>query len=207
MLQLDNIREGVVRSADLPRRRGVRPKTIRGPLHLQCNGHGDPQHLNELVKEVRDWPGIESNPPPTVRPDTLSICLAESVIAHHANTFIAEREFARVLLGAPTIYLALPLVTAHWAIVRGWAEPHYLGSHELLPAGVIVLYTPRDEEERAVCHSLFAESYDWSRTGRDHISNSDRLLSYEAKRSAKRASFLKETRVAGVQELVSGTMV
>jgi len=180
MFKLENIGEGAVRSADLPRRRGVRPKTIHAPLHLQCNGHGNPKHLNELIQQIRGWPDIESNPPSIARPDTLSICLVERAIAQNANTFIAEREIARVLLGAPTIYLALPLVTAHWAIIRGWAEPHYLGSHGLMPAGVVVLYTPRDEEERAVCYSLFAESYDCSRTGRDQISKLDRLRSYEA---------------------------
>ena len=78
---------------------------------------------------------------------------------HNASAFISGREFARVLLKAPTIYLALPLVCAHWAIVRGWAEPHYLTSYGLIPASVVVLYTPRDEGERAVCYALFAESY------------------------------------------------
>jgi hypothetical protein len=68
-----------------------------------------------------------------------------------------------VLLKAPTIYLALPLVCAHWAIVRGWAEPHYLTSYGIIPAGVVVLYTPRDEGERAVCYALFEESYNFAR--------------------------------------------
>jgi hypothetical protein len=173
MLKLENIGEGSVRSADLPRRRGVRPKTIRAPLHLQCDGHGNPKHLNRLLQKVCGWPDIESNPPFIAGPGTLSIRLVERTIAQKTNAFITEREIARVLLGAPTIYLALPLVTAHWAIVRGWAEPHYLGSHGLMPAGVVVLYTPRDEEERAICYSLFAESYDCSRTGRDQISESE----------------------------------
>jgi hypothetical protein len=155
-------------SVDLPRRRGLRPKTIRAPLHLQCNGHGNPKHLNNLIQEICGMPDIESSP--TGRSDMLSIRLAEKTMAQDANTFIAEREIARVLLRAPTVYLALPLVTAHWAIVRGWAEPHYLGSHGLMPAGVVVLYTPRDEEERAVCYSLFAESYNCSRSSGDEIS-------------------------------------
>jgi len=46
--------------------------------------------------------------------------------------------------------------------------------------GVVVLYTPRDEEERAVSHSLFFESYNCSRTGRAEIAENDRLLSYKA---------------------------
>jgi hypothetical protein len=51
--------------------------------------------------------------------------------------FIAVRKFGRILLEAPTIYLALPLVCAHWAIVRGWPESHYLTSFGLMPAGAV----------------------------------------------------------------------
>jgi hypothetical protein len=94
--------------------------------------------------------------------DTVSIRLRETACTDNASAFISGREFARVLLKAPTIYLALPLVWAHWAIVRGWAEPHYLTSYGLIPAGVVVLYTPRDEGERAVCYALFAESYNFA---------------------------------------------
>jgi hypothetical protein len=67
------------------------------------------------------------------------------------SAFLSAREFGRVLLAVPTIYLALPLVCAHWAIVRGWAEPHYLASFGLMPAGAVVVYTPRDERELEVC--------------------------------------------------------
>jgi len=32
--------KGVQDFPDLPNRRGKRPITIRGPLHVQCGGHG-----------------------------------------------------------------------------------------------------------------------------------------------------------------------
>jgi len=46
-----------------PVRKGARPKTIIGPLHVQCNGHGDPKYLNQLVNDVLSWPHVESTPP------------------------------------------------------------------------------------------------------------------------------------------------
>ena len=46
---------------------------------------------------------------------------------------------------------------AHRAIVRGWAEPHYLGSQGLMPAGTVVVYTPKDVEELAICTVLFSK--------------------------------------------------
>jgi hypothetical protein len=146
-------------SADLPARKGQRPQTFRGPLHIQCNGHGDSRYVNQLVDQVLTWPHIELSPPLLRPPDTIRIRLAEMAATDEPSAFLTIREFGRVLLGAPTIYLALPLVCAHWAIVRGRAEPNYLASFGLMPAGAVVVYTPRDEQELGVCYLLFSESY------------------------------------------------
>ena len=146
-------------SAGLPARKGQRPQTIRGPVHIQCNGYGDSRYVNQLVDQVLTWPHIESSPPPVSPPDTIRIRLTEMAATDKPSAFLTAREFGRVLLGAPTIYLALPLVCAHWAIVRGWAEPHYLASFDLMPAGAVVVYTPRDEGELGVCYFLFSQSY------------------------------------------------
>jgi hypothetical protein len=144
---------------DLPRRKGPRPATLRAPLHIQCNGYGDRQHLDELTAAVFSWPYVERNPPLSNPSNTLPIRLEETAAGNDFAAFITPREFARVLLGAPTIYLALPLVCAHWAIVRGWAEPHYLCSRGLMPAGALVVYTPRDQHELSICYSLFLAAY------------------------------------------------
>jgi hypothetical protein len=152
-----------IRSAGLPARKGKRPQTIRGPLHIQCNGHGDSGYVSQLVDQVLTWPYIESTPPPVSRPDNIRVRLAETVATDEPSAFISAREFGRVLLAVPTIYLALPLVCAHWAIVRGWAEPHYLASFGLMPAGAVVVYTPRDERELEVCNILFSQSYRFAR--------------------------------------------
>ena len=45
-------------SKDLPVRKGGRPKTFVGPLHVQCDGHGDPSYLRKLLDDVLSWPYI-----------------------------------------------------------------------------------------------------------------------------------------------------
>jgi len=50
--------------ASLPIRKGKRPITVRGPLHLQCSENNDDTLLRELVEEVVAWPGIEAAPWP-----------------------------------------------------------------------------------------------------------------------------------------------
>ena len=155
----ENVMAESFASNALPVRKGTRPKTIIGPLHIQCNGHGDPKYLEQLVDGVLTWPHIESTPPLVSPLGTIPIRLEEVAASSDSSAFISAREFARVLWGAPTIYLALPLVAAHWAIVRGWAEPHYLRSFGLMPAGAVLVYTPKNRKELAVCYSLFAEAY------------------------------------------------
>src|SRR5580704_18241251 len=77
-------------------------------------------------------------------------------------SFHRRAEFGRVLFDPLTIYLSLPLSCAHWAIIRGWAEPHCASRSGLIPPGIMVVYTPRDEHEVTVCRSLFWISYNFS---------------------------------------------
>jgi hypothetical protein len=146
-------------AAALPARNGVRPKTIIGPLHVQCNGHGDPKYLNQLLNDVLSWAHIEPTPTSPNHMDRVPIRLQEIAATKDSSAFISGTEFAQVLLAAPTIILVLPLVCAHWAIVKRWAEPHYLQSFGLMPAGTVIVYTPRNREELEICYSLFFESY------------------------------------------------
>jgi hypothetical protein len=146
-------------SGGLPARKGPRPKTIAGPVHIQCGGHGDPKYLDRLLNDVLSWPYVEPAAPPAKGSGAIPIRLAEAAVGNDSSAFISGREFARVLLGAPTIILALPLVCAHWAIVKGWAEPHYLRSFGLMPPGTVLVYTPKNREDLAVCYALFSESY------------------------------------------------
>jgi hypothetical protein len=158
MPRSETIQRDYLASDSLPVRKGSRPKTIVGPLHIQCNRHGDSKHLNKLVKDVLTWPYIESIPS-FVNRDIVRVRLKAEAASSDSAAFISDREFARLLLAAPTIYLVLPLRLAQRAIARRWAEPHYLQSFGLVPAGTVVVYTPENREELAVCYFLFSEAY------------------------------------------------
>jgi hypothetical protein len=146
-------------SEAIPVRKGARPKTIIGPLHVQYSGHGDPKYLKQLFNDILSWPYIEPTPTAPNHLDKVSIRLQKIAATNDSSPFISGTEFARVLLAASTIVLVLPLACAHWAIVKGWAEPHYLNSVGLMPPGTVIMYTPRNREELEVCYSLFFESY------------------------------------------------
>ena len=133
-MRMETLEVRLNKFGSIPGRKGTRPSTIRGPLHIQCDGIEDTKYLHGLISEVLTWPQIESTPPIVSSPDLISIHLKRSQGANSSRTAAAVREFAKVYLEAPTIYLTLPLATAHWAILRGWGEPHYLASQGLMAA-------------------------------------------------------------------------
>jgi hypothetical protein len=151
------------RCDSIPTRKETRPTTICGPLHIQCGGSRDAKYLRRLVTEVLSWPNVECTPPIVRSPDLISIHLKQAERAIASSSTSSVKEFAKVYLEAPTIHLILPLVAAHWSILRGWAEPHYLASQGLMPAGTVLLYTPKDEIELEVCHFHFSQAYEHAR--------------------------------------------
>jgi hypothetical protein len=157
-------RQSYSQKASLPTRKGIRPKTIRGPLHIQCDGSRGGGRFRELIAEVLSWTNVECIPSLANSPDFISIHLKRGQGTNGSAAGAAVKKFAQVYMEAPTIILTLPLVTAHWAILRGWAEPHYLASHGLMPAGAVLLYMPTDESELAVCRLHFSRAYELART-------------------------------------------
>jgi hypothetical protein len=147
----------------IPVRNGTRPNTISGPLHIQCRSSGGDKYFRKLNTEVLGWPRVECTPPIVRSPDLISIHLKQAERAIASSSTSSVKRFAQVYLQAPTIVLTLPLVAAHWAIVRGWAEPHYLASHCLLPAGTVLLYVPTDEIEQEVCRFHLSRAYEFAR--------------------------------------------
>ena len=160
-MRMETLEVRLKKFGSIPGRKGTRPSTIRGPLHIQCDGSG-PKYLRRLISEVFTWPQIDATPSIESSPDLISIRLTPPQSANSSLTTVAVKAFARVYLEASTICLTLPLVTAHWAILGGWAEPHYLASHGLMAAGTVLLYSPRDASELEVCRFHFSRAYEYA---------------------------------------------
>src|SRR6201984_997925 len=80
-------------SRSLSNRRGKRPITIRGPLHVQCGDYGDDQELRHLVGEVMAWPHVEAGSLPPGSSDLVSLQIGEEVATDDPAVFITGREF------------------------------------------------------------------------------------------------------------------
>jgi hypothetical protein len=84
----------------LPKRSGVRPKTILGPLHLQYSGHGDPKYLHQLIKDVLAWPDIDVDSLSTEPANLVCFRLKENAVTDESSAFLSPREFARIHFSA-----------------------------------------------------------------------------------------------------------
>ena len=74
-------------SPSLPKRRGKRPATIRGPLHVQCLDHGDDRALHHLIDKVTAWPNVEAGPLPVGSADLVSFQVGEDVATDDPSVF------------------------------------------------------------------------------------------------------------------------
>jgi hypothetical protein len=61
----------------IPTRKRIRPKTIGGPLHIQCDGNGDVRYFRELIAQVLGWPNVEATPSLESFPDLMCIHLRQ----------------------------------------------------------------------------------------------------------------------------------
>src|ERR1700732_4326858 len=90
IMNRNDVKSAQMGSHELPARRGGRPKTVRGPLHIQCNQNGDLKYLNQLVDEVLTWPYIESAEPFVTRSNTIPIRLMEMAASTDTSAFITD---------------------------------------------------------------------------------------------------------------------
>jgi hypothetical protein len=169
MERFENVKGLSVVSPFLPNRLGKRPKTIPGPFHVQCDGHGDDKELRQLVEEVRTWPKVEVRGLSLATSTLICFKAGGDLATGDSVAFAGGKEFGRFLACPATIHLVLSLPSAHWAVFRGWGEPHFGSDSGLISSNLMVVYSPRDRDEAAVCRSLFWVSYNESlcRNGRN----------------------------------------
>jgi phospholipase/carboxylesterase len=79
------------------------------------------------------------------------------------DSFMVECEFAH--LHPPhdgSLHMTLPPDLVDSVIANGWAERHPLAGKYGLPANIVMVYGPRDEEELAVVAELLGTSHGWA---------------------------------------------
>lgn len=152
-------------AASLPRRSGGRPGTTPTNPHMQLEQQpSDDRPLRRLEALLADLPGVVWADSLISVPGARALTLPPGQAVGPPQAFMIGTEFAH-LHPAPdhSLHVALPPEDARQAINAGWAEQHPVAARGLIPAGTVMLYAPRDDDEADVVAHLVRTCYDYAR--------------------------------------------
>lgn len=143
----------------LPERKRARPATSQGMPHTQIGIRPIAAIHNKLFQLSFSLPMVQNRPTVISVPGARALWLDENMPLAHPEVIVRGREFAHIHPDG-SLHLSLPPERAREAVEKGWAEPHPIASYIGID-GMVMLYTPLDEEELDVVFQLIVESYNF----------------------------------------------
>ena len=144
----------------LPRRPGSPPSTTPTNPHTQLDQQpAGTEQRDLLAAALFALPGVVERPSLISVPGARALWLAEGATGP-PEAFMIGQEFAHLHPGPDqSLHMMLPPQLAEEAIEEGWAEQHPVARKGLIPANAVMVYAPRDDEERAVVEQLVRASH------------------------------------------------
>jgi hypothetical protein len=141
------------------RRLGAKPRTTSTNPHTQLDQNA-PVDLQEAVfAHVSSLPGVRVGASHVSVPGARAFHL-DGATNSKSDAFMVEREFAHLHPASDgSLHVALPPEHVELAISNGWAEYHPLAGRYGLPANIVMIYGPRDDDEFATVTELLDLSY------------------------------------------------
>jgi len=145
-------------------RAGPRPRTTSTNPHTQLDQIA-PRDLQERVFAfASSLTGVVVGPSPVSVPGARAFQLPGSTHAA-AGAFMVGREFAHIHPPSDgSLHMVLPPDIVERVIENGWAERHPLAGRYGLPAHIVMVYGPRDEDELGVVKDLVSASHRFAST-------------------------------------------
>ena len=149
---------------ELPRRQGPRPATTPTNPHTQLDQQpGDSRQRQRLATALFGLPGVIERPSRISVPGARALWLEEGA-AGPPEAFMVGVEFAHLHPGRDqSLHAMLPPELVDEAVETGWAEVHPVARRGLIPPNAVMLYAPRDDEEREVVEDLVRASHAFAR--------------------------------------------
>ena len=149
---------------ELPERRGPRPATTPTNPHTQLDQQPeDATQREQLAAAVFALPGVDEQPSRISVPGARALWLVEGACGP-PEAFMIGAEFAHLHPGRDqSLHAMLPPALVSEAIAARWAEPHPVARLGLIPETAVMLYAPRDDDERAVIEALVRASHAFAR--------------------------------------------
>lgn len=140
-------------------RAGPRPSATPTNPHTQLTQNA-PTDLQERVFALASsLPGVVVGPSAVSVPGARAFHLPASPAAVR-EAFMVAREFAHLHPASDgSLHMVLAPDLVDEVIENGWAERHPLAGQHGLPANIVMVYGPRDEDELAVVEDLVRASH------------------------------------------------
>ena len=146
---------------ELPQRSGPKPDTTSRLPHSQLNQHGSDHVIEELHRWCFSLPEIDNEP------SGISVPGARAMVVHEGcqcnqEAFMVGREFAHIHPHPDngSMHVVLPAEDAVRTVENGWGEDHYLVTQGQWPKGLIMVFSPRDEDELEAVKNIVRKSYE-----------------------------------------------
>jgi len=144
-------------------RTGPRPDTTSSLPHSQLTQHGPDEIVDKLHEFCFALRGINNEPSAIAPPGTRALILDKSEESD-PNAFMIGREFAHIHPRPDngSMHLQLPAEDAVELINQGWGEDHYLVTLGRLPKGLVLVFSPRNEDELETLKTIVTRSYEYA---------------------------------------------
>ena len=149
--------------SDWPARQGPKPETTNFIPQSQLTQHG----ADEVVLKLHEWcfslPLVLNEHSGISVPGARALVLDGGCECDH-DAFMIGREFAHIHPhpDSGSMHVKVPAQAAQAIIKAGWGEDHFLVTMGHYPPGLIMVFSPRDEDELAVVKDIVSLSYDYA---------------------------------------------
>ncbi len=140
---------------DLPIRSGPAPRVTRTNPQAQLDQFPDSATHAETLRMIVAWPAVVHRHSLRAPEGTLGLFLDARDANGPDDAFLLGTEFAHLHpLPDGSLHMTLPPDVREMVIARGWGIPHPLAGYPTVSPATMLVYAPRDENERAVVKAL-----------------------------------------------------
>lgn len=148
---------------NLPLRSGQMPETTDRLPHSQLTQHGP----DDVIKKLHEWcfslVNVANRPSGISVPGSRALVMHDGVECNH-QAFMIGREFAHIHPhpDSGSMHVMLQPKDALEVTQKGWGEDHYLVTQGHFPLGLVLIFSPRDDEELETVKLIVKSSYEFA---------------------------------------------
>ena len=148
-------------------RAGPQPRTTSQLPHSQLDQHGPDSVIQKLHEFCFALPDVNNEHSGVSVPGARALVIDRRVQNCCQDAFMVGREFAHIHPHPDngSMHVQLPANDAIYAIKQGWGEDHYLVTQGHWAKGLIMVFSPRSDEELEEVKKIVEAAYNFA-TGR-----------------------------------------